>query len=74
MKTIKTLRTAKGWSQVELAYRVGVSPSSIYNWERGRYAPRFSQLQDLAKALGVRLDDITLTTENETKKVLATAV
>lgn len=59
-KTIRELRQEKGWSQAELAHRAGVAPSSIYNWESGRYEPRASQLRELADALGVKMDDIEL--------------
>jgi transcriptional regulator with XRE-family HTH domain len=64
-KTIKYLRKEKGWSQAELAHRVGVAPSSIYNWESGRYEPRASQLRDLAAALDVKMDDIDLITSGK---------
>lgn len=59
-RTIRELRTEKGWAQAELAHRAGVAPSSIYNWESGRYEPRASQLRNLADALGVKMDDIEL--------------
>ncbi len=58
MKTIKQLREAKGWTQVELANKLSVAPSTIYNWERGRFEPRLKQLRDLARALGVSMNDI----------------
>jgi transcriptional regulator with XRE-family HTH domain len=61
MTTIKQLRERQGWTQVELAHRVGVAPSTVYNWERGKFAPRVGQLRDLARAFGVRMDEITLT-------------
>jgi len=61
MKTIRQLREARGWSQAELAHRVGVAPSTIYNWERGKFDPRASQLRQLALALAVSMDDIALT-------------
>ena len=59
-KTIRELRKEKGWSQAELAHRAGVAPSSVYNWESGRFEPRASQLRDLAAALDVKMDDIEL--------------
>jgi transcriptional regulator with XRE-family HTH domain len=36
IRTIREFREDRGWSQFELAGRVGVTPSAIYNWERGR--------------------------------------
>ena len=58
MKTIKEMREERGWTQLELANRLGVTPSTIYNWERGRFEPRLGQARDLAKALGIRIDEI----------------
>lgn len=60
MKTIRQLRVAKDWSQAELASQIGVAPSTVYNWERGKVEPRVGQLRKLADVLGVRMDEITL--------------
>ena len=57
-KTIRQLREERGWSQFELATRIGVTPSSIYNWESGRFEPRASQLRQLAQVFGVSMDAI----------------
>lgn len=70
METIEELRKARGWTQLELANQLGVTPSTIYNWERGRYEPRVSQLRDLARVFGVRMDEIGLI-EDEVKKAAA---
>jgi putative transcriptional regulator len=58
MKTIKELREAAGWTQLELAVKIGVTPTTISAWERGMYEPRASQLRALAEAFGVRMDEI----------------
>lgn len=72
METIKELRERKGWTQLQLANEISVTPSTIYNWERGRFVPRVGQLRDLAKVLGVRMDEIDLLEEDaETKKLAA---
>lgn len=65
MKTIKELREDRGWTQLELANRLGVTPSTIYNWERGRFEPRLGQARDLARELGVRLDELVFQDESE---------
>ncbi len=67
MQTIRQLREAKGWTQLQLANKAGVTPSTIYNWERGRFEPKASQLRAVARALGVSSDDIELV-EEPTKK------
>ena len=71
MKTIRELREARGWTQAELAHRVEVAPSTIYNWEAGRYEPRVSQLRDLANLFSVKMDDIRLVEATAEPKKLA---
>ncbi len=70
MKMIRELREERGWTQLELAIKVGVTPVTVYNWERGRYEPKVSQFRALAKVFGVSMDDIALvddaTEESET--------
>ncbi len=58
--TIRQLREQRGWTQLELANQLGVTPSTVYNWERGNWEPRASQLRRLATLFGVRMDDIKL--------------
>ena len=60
MKTIRELREERGWTQLELANRLGVTPSTIYSWERGRYEPTASKLRALARTFGVSMDVIAL--------------
>ncbi len=64
MRTIRRLREEHGWTQLEVAYRLGVTPVTIYNWERGRTEPRVSQFRQLARLFGVSMDDITLAGED----------
>ena len=73
MKTIRELREAHGWTQLQLANRLGVTPATIYNWESGRYEPRVTQLRELARAFDVTMDDIALVEANDEirKKVAA---
>ena len=52
------LRKAAGLSQAELAKLVRVSPKSIGYWETSSVPPRSDILPLLAKALGVRVEDI----------------
>lgn len=60
MQTIQQLRDARDWTRLQLAVAVGVTPGTIYNWERGIYEPRASQLRALAQVFGVSMDDIEL--------------
>ncbi len=64
MKTIKQLRQENGLTQLELANRAGVTPSTIYNWERGRFEPKATQLRAVARVFGVSSDEIELETDD----------
>ena len=63
MKTIRELREAQRWTQLDLANRLGVTPATVYNWERGKYEPSASKLRAIAQAFGVSMDDIALVEE-----------
>jgi transcriptional regulator with XRE-family HTH domain len=58
MKTIRELREEAGMTQLELAVRIGVTPSAVYNWERGRNEPKATQLRALARAFNVPMDEV----------------
>ncbi|RIK36688.1 MAG: XRE family transcriptional regulator [Chloroflexi bacterium] len=68
MRTIRELRESAGLTQFELAVKVGVTPATVYNWERGRYEPKASQLRTLARVFGVSMDDIDFETVVEEGK------
>ncbi len=55
---ILTARKKAGLTQMEVANRVGVSFQAISNWERGVSMPDISNLEPLAKVLGMTVDDI----------------
>lgn len=58
MMPIKSLREAYGWTQFDLAMKVGVTPGTVDKWESGSYVPRATQLRRLAEVFGVREDFI----------------
>lgn len=70
MKTIRDLRSGKGWTQADLAYQLDVAPSTIYNWESGRSEPRLAQFKQLALLFGVCMDEIEIP-EADAKKLAA---
>ena len=72
LRTIRQLREDRGWSQFDLASKVGVTPSTVYNWERGKFEPRYSQMRELSFAFGVPMDDIA-PTDAELEKVKTVA-
>lgn len=52
---IKQARTAKGFTQEELAEKVGVKKSAVAKWENGRVSEiKRSNLKKLADALGLK--------------------
>ena len=53
---IALLRIDKGWSQAELAKRIGVSPSAVGMYEQGRREPSLALLICLARELCVTTD------------------
>ncbi len=63
MKTIEELRKEQGLTQLQVAYRVGVTPATVSNWERGVYEPKVTQLRALARLFAVSMDDIALVGE-----------
>ena len=53
---LQQLRKAKGFSQEELADRVGVSRQAVSKWEGGQTAPDLERLLALSKQLDVTTD------------------
>jgi transcriptional regulator with XRE-family HTH domain len=54
---LRTLRKVRGWSQPELAGKVGISPRTIARLEAAQVAdPSINHVRDLARALGVTVD------------------
>ena len=57
---IKDFRTTKGWSQGELANRLGVTRQTINAVETNRYDPSLPLALRAAKLLGVPVDTLFL--------------
>ena len=53
---IGELRNAFGWSQVDLAKRLGVAKQTVSNWENENIQPSVEMLVRLAKLFGVTTD------------------
>jgi len=52
---IAEARKAKGWTQKELADRLGTTQQVVYKWEHGINDPRADVMVRMAAALGVTL-------------------
>ncbi len=59
-KTIRELREARGWSQLDVAVRVRVSASAVHKWERGQVVPRPQHQQRLAALFGISVEELAL--------------
>lgn len=55
---ITRLRLAKGWTQAQLAEKVGCLRGDISRWERGERRPNTSSAMKLARALGCKIEDL----------------
>jgi transcriptional regulator with XRE-family HTH domain len=55
---IRMVRDFRKWNQSELAERARVDKQSIWHWENGKRNPEPRSLRDVAKALGVKEEDL----------------
>lgn len=53
---ITEIRTASGWTQVDLAKRLGVAKQTVSNWENENIQPSIEMLVKLAKLFNVSTD------------------
>jgi transcriptional regulator with XRE-family HTH domain len=67
VRTIRELREAQGWTQLELGNKLGVTPVTVYNWERGQHMPTALQLRAIARVFNVSMDDIDFESPMESK-------
>ena len=66
-KKIMELRKKNGFSQEELADKVGVARQTISKWELGETSPDLKQAKELSNIFKVSLDELT---DNDIKDVL----
>jgi putative transcriptional regulator len=55
---LRVLRAAQGWSQGELAERLGVSRQTVNALETGKYDPSLELAFRIAALFGRRIEDI----------------
>ena len=53
---IKELRQARGWTQADLARKLGVTRNGVNSWEQGLSMPSPASLVDLAELFSVTTD------------------
>jgi putative transcriptional regulator len=56
--TLRQTRTAAGWTQAELAERIGVSRKTINTVENGVFVPSTILALKLSRALGIQVEGL----------------
>lgn len=64
--TLPALRSRQGWSQGDLADRLGVSRQTINALERGKYDPSLPLAFRIAALFGMRIEEVFTPDEPET--------
>ena len=59
-KTLRQLREEAGLTQLEVAVQLGVTITTVYNWERGAAEPSARNLLEIARFFNVSPFDIVL--------------
>ena len=62
--TLKAARVNSGLDQKAAAMRLGVTPETLGNWERGNTFPTVPQITALEKLYGVHYSDINFFPQN----------
>ncbi|MDY7015724.1 MAG: helix-turn-helix transcriptional regulator [Cyanobacteriota bacterium] len=57
--TLDALLQSAGLSQEQLAVKIGLTRSTIYNWKSGKKVPRLDHLLLMAKELNVSLKTLS---------------
>lgn len=57
-ENIKKFRVAKGWTQEELADKVGLSKNGLWNYENGKREVGIDTLDKIAEALGIKISEL----------------
>src|SRR5690606_24730301 len=57
-KKLKELRTIEGWTQEEVAKKIGVSKQTYSHYENEKRRPSLDMVRELAAVYNVNIDDI----------------
>lgn len=55
---IRCHRERHGWTQKDLAEKIGYTPSAVNHWELAKGTPQLVTLYRLAEAMGVEIEDL----------------
>lgn len=56
--SLRSLRIRKGWTQLELAFNAGLTPTTVSRLENGWQSPNLDTARRLATVLGCALDEL----------------
>lgn len=62
-RVVRQGRIARGWTQQELADKVGVNKQSVYHWESAKHPPEPENIEHLESILGVDLSPPSLASQ-----------
>lgn len=62
------IRKQSGLSQSQLAHKIGITPSAVNQYEKGKRIPKTTDLPRIAKALNVPVERVLECFTSETKK------
>ena len=65
MLRLYTRRKSRGWSQSELAEKLGVSQSTVAMWEKGAREPNIDTLEAIADVFNVPLNSLISSDKEE---------
>lgn len=68
MTSIRKYREALGWTQAELARKLGVVPSTVTMWENNMRKPDIIMLKKLASIFNCSADDLLEDVEPENEE------
>jgi transcriptional regulator with XRE-family HTH domain len=69
---VKTLRQERGWSQKELAAKLGIRNTYLYKYEAGLHVPPMEKMVTLAELFGVTIDFLVMGRQAEEQPVTNT--
>lgn len=58
MITLKALRVNAGYTQIEAAKALGITPETLSNWERAKSFPTAPQIKEIEKLYSTSYADI----------------
>ena len=62
---IRNARQQKCWTLSDLAYKLGITPAGIAQWEQNRRNPKLETRKKIASALDIDITELMLKSERE---------